>query len=61
MDFDEPFIHTQKNVGYEYTVKAKNTNFWDKVRGTSYYCLSEIKPEEIDQAQAAEPKKITID
>jgi len=62
MNLDEQVLFTQKHLaGYEYAVKAKNTSVWDKIRGTSYYCLSEIKPEEIDQAQAAEPKKLVID
>ncbi|RHZ36511.1 AAA family ATPase [endosymbiont GvMRE of Glomus versiforme] len=62
LDLDQPIIYTHKNLGgYEYSLKAKNTNLWDKIRGTSYYALSEIKPEEIDQAWEADPKKIAID
>ncbi|RHZ37210.1 AAA family ATPase [endosymbiont GvMRE of Glomus versiforme] len=62
IDFDEKIIYTHKNLGgYEYSLKVKNESWWDKIRGTNYYALSEIKPEEIDQAWEADPKKIEID
>ena len=58
IDLDQKIIFTPRYLtGNEYSLKAKNNSWWDKIHPTSYYTVSKIEPEEIDQAWQAKPKK----